>query len=760
MTIWQILMRAPRPQRESRRVNRSRLSNARRRLRGSSRLGTRVGRLERLERRDLLDATIWSQFGQLVVVRDDAVVPAAEIAIERDGVPVATGDQLVISYNVAPPGSFDFRESLVVDTNGFARVKHVDGSEPEGSEDPFGTSFKLPPGLILNDGLGGQHHFLSARIDSINLLTDAAAQGALKLVLRGRPADAGSAEPHQVAPLDVEWTLTLLPPTDGRTTVLLDVDATAAAPLELSSAAMSNAEAFRVLEYSSSNVPDTHTSLGERTHDADQLRVTDARGVELAPPLDLNAVPANQLFFAGGLATDGWLELNQLQPAPLNNDPPNLRARVLPGGDDAEYRAQGFLSLDAGTDENSDNLGAWINRTFTSPHIAAGSTFRWRVSVVATDRVTLGLPDVVARTFGGNLLVGVNEGDHLQNQLLGNIAGLPLIWAMEGDFNGDAINDLAILHSTTGQWTLTTGDAAYRVSDGPGFTTRPFGIWSPPAAWEVVVAGDFNGDGLTDVAGRDTSTKIWWVGLSRGYSLHTTPWGAQPAGTNLSHIHAADIDGDGRDDLVGRDHNTGTWWRGRATDQGFDFTPWSSWSNDVIWHDIQVADVNGDGRADLIGRVNERGEWWATISTPTGPEVRFLAHWSTLVSWTNIRVIDSDGDGRHEIIGRTTTTGEWWRTTILSQGIRTEFVGRWHPGASWDPVVVIDMNGDGRDDIVGRSRVTGEWWVARALGAAFTNEFWGTTDPRLPIGSFYIGDFAGNALSQPSAGAARAGVGL
>lgn len=95
---------------------------------------------------------IWDQNGQLVIVNQDALTSAPEITISRDGAPVATGDQLVMSFDVDPSSTVDTRQVLVIDTNGLLRLRHLDGAEMAGQEDKSGTSVKLPPGLIVNRG--------------------------------------------------------------------------------------------------------------------------------------------------------------------------------------------------------------------------------------------------------------------------------------------------------------------------------------------------------------------------------------------------------------------------------------------------------------------------------------------------------------------------------------------------------------------------------------------------------------------------------
>jgi len=347
---------------------------------------------ERLEDRSLLDATIFNQGGLLVQVRSDGVPiinglgGAAPIAIKRDGVVVATGDQLVFLADVTGRAT-DFREYFVIDTNGVFRIGHFDISAAPGSEDPFGTSGKLPPGLITDNGAGGANFFLAAEVQSINLITTDAGAAEFRLEMTGRPADGATAQPHNTLPVLMQWTVTLLPPSGETTVARIDTTATFQQALTLSASHMTNAEAFRAFEFTSSNVPDANTTPPlPATHDTDQLRITDATGAQVAS-VDLTAQAANMLFFGGGLSLSGRVDLNQLNPAPLNSDPPNVSAAMLAAADNPAYRVQGFKTVNGTVNENSDNVGVWFSRTLASAAIANGMSFAWSVDVTAADDV-------------------------------------------------------------------------------------------------------------------------------------------------------------------------------------------------------------------------------------------------------------------------------------------------------------------------------------------------------------------------------------
>src|SRR5262249_29508554 len=106
---------------------------------------------------------------------------------------------------------------------------------------------------------------------------------------------------------------------------------------------------------------------------------------------------------------------------------------------------------------------------------------------------------------------------------------------------------------------------------------KPWGTSTWPSAWINVRSGDFNGDGLTDIAGWDPATGNWQVSLSTG---------------------------------------TG-------------FAPpqvWGNWDKTVAWTDILVGDFNGDGQADVAGR-NSNGH--LEVALPQAGDYQVQATWHT-----------------------------------------------------------------------------------------------------------------------------------
>jgi len=127
---------------------------------------------------------------------------------------------------------------------------------------------------------------------------------------------------------------------------------------------------------------------------------------------------------------------------------------------------------------------------------------------------------------------------------------------MPGDFNGDGKMDIACY--TGSSWAV-----ALSTSRGWDTTIWPSGANSGPIVGNPVTAqcitGDFDGDGNTDFACYTGTPTVWHVALSNGSTWHGSPWkGGPPVNlfpgqtvTNVTYrCVAGDFDGDGKSDLA------------------------------------------------------------------------------------------------------------------------------------------------------------------------------------------------------------------
>jgi hypothetical protein len=290
--------------------------------------------------------------------------------------------------------------------------------------------------------------------------------------------------------------------------------------------------------------------------------------------------------------------------------------------------------------------------------------------------------------------------------------------------------------SSTGQWFVGLSNGS------SGFTNSLFATWNPAVQWTDVRTGDFNGDGRTDIAGRDPNTGIWYVGLSNGTSFTTTSWTSWSTAVTWVDVRVGDFNGDGKMDLAGRVLENGQWWVAQSNGSSFSNKLWDTWSPQVTWVDVQVGDFNGDGKADLVGRVLSSGTWWTGLSSGSSFNTTMWASWSTAVTWVDVQVGDFNGDGKSDITGRVLQNGQWW--TAISNGstaFNTSLWATWNPAATWADVKVGDFNGDGKSDIVGRYLQSGQWFVGLSNGSVFNTALWATWNPAATWVDIQVGDF-------------------
>ncbi len=175
----------------------------------------------------------------------------------------------------------------------------------------------------------------------------------------------------------------------------------------------------------------------------------------------------------------------------------------------------------------------------------------------------------------------------------GPLPGLYLTSVATGDFNGDGILDLAVGSSLLQSVIILPGNG-----DG---TFTYHGSVATGGAFPSFVVGDFNGDGIADLAVLNTSAGIVTLLLGNGDGSFT-PAATAPAatGSNAAAIGVGDFNGDGSADLaVANDDPSGgsltiLLGSGMGT-----FTAAASPATGPGPASIGVGDFNGDGVPDL-----------------------------------------------------------------------------------------------------------------------------------------------------------------
>src|SRR5262249_13971099 len=131
------------------------------------------------------------------------------------------------------------------------------------------------------------------------------------------------------------------------------------------------------------------------------------------------------------------------------------------------------------------------------------------------------------------------------------------------------------------------------------------------------LAGDFNGDGLMDMACYGGSGS-WTLGLSTGSSFATQTWtsGITLANPIANYCLTGDFNGDGRTDVACYPGSGGSWQIILSTGQGFSTQTWGGGSSVAVPVGSQciVGDFSGDGLADIACYIGTSGNWALWLS--------------------------------------------------------------------------------------------------------------------------------------------------
>ncbi|HET6247242.1 MAG TPA: VCBS repeat-containing protein [Tepidisphaeraceae bacterium] len=270
------------------------------------------------------------------------------------------------------------------------------------------------------------------------------------------------------------------------------------------------------------------------------------------------------------------------------------------------------------------------------------------------------------------------------------------------DFNGDGNTDIAVTDpvDATVSVLLGNGDGTFQAPITTGYGTAPSAGATPSA---YLVAADFNGDGMTDLAVTDPADHQVSILLGTGtgsFTLGTPITSTDPAFAPL-HIATADFNGDGFADLVYSDaaaaqvsvalgNNDGTF----ATST---ITP-----VDGVVQGLVTDDLNTDGQTDIaVSLTNDAVSGSGEIELLFNSSATFtsVAEATTFSNPGPIATGDIDGDGLTDIVAMN-ASGALDFLAGTGDGAFAPAIESQATSGTPQAMVTDDVTGDGKADIL------------------------------------------------------------
>jgi hypothetical protein len=280
----------------------------------------------------------------------------------------------------------------------------------------------------------------------------------------------------------------------------------------------------------------------------------------------------------------------------------------------------------------------------------------------------------------------------------------PAVHAQPRDFNGDGKSDILMMDSNSSTAQIYTMNGLSMTSSAS--------ITGPAATgWSVVATGDFNGDKMADLVWQSNTTQDIVIDEMNGSTVlsGSGPISVSP-GTGMKVVTAGDFNGDGTTDLLLQKGSslevmlmngttvTGSSTLSQAAPSGFRV--------------VGTGDFNGDGKADILFQSTTTGQMqiWEMDGTTVTSTVTVTNNPGS--TWKAYGTGDFNGDGNADILLQNTTTGQvgvWIMNGAQygsGGGLSTKM-----SEAGWHVTGTGDYNGDGKSDIVFRNNngAVGVW---------------------------------------------------
>jgi len=342
---------------------------------------------------------------------------------------------------------------------------------------------------------------------------------------------------------------------------------------------------------------------------------------------------------------------------------------------------------------------------------------------------------------------------------------------LSGDWNGDGRLDVLWYESSTGRnrWYTHIGFPNGSLSFDPQSGVIPEGNINNG----VLFAGDWNGDGFTDLMWyRSSSGDNRWYMNNRSttaapsFTEYVAP--IFPGAINGGTLHFGDWNGDGRTDVLWYESSTGRnrWFHNLGTDTGtLVFSPYSAPipQGDINIGILHVGDWDGDGLTDLMWFRSTSGDnrWYVNRSNGLNT-LSFTSYVAPIAAGDlnngNLHFGDWNGDGVTDVL--------WYRP---SAGLNNWYVNKGVSASSIafskysDPIASADINngdlhlgdwnGDGGTDVMWFRSESGDnsWYTNKGIVGTtltLTPQIAAIAPTAINNGSLLIGDWDGTGTME------------
>ncbi len=329
-------------------------------------------------------------------------------------------------------------------------------------------------------------------------------------------------------------------------------------------------------------------------------------------------------------------------------------------------------------------------------------------SIGVVDLRNDGRMDILGGTEKVSVLLNVGNGKY-EDGVQTLVTGGDIACSAAGDFNGDGIPDLAISNNAEILIYLGTGKSAAPFKAGATYTVT---------SADCPAAGELNGDGIVDLLVPSgylnaAGSAIAFLGNGDG----TFRQGPSSPVPSIGYFALADFNGDGI-----LDYATTTNQLALGKGDGSFGAP-SGYENDnITFFTIEAADLNGDGKGDIVLTDYIGDAIYVLLSSATGFQQTAI-HGSGLPGY--ITLGDLNGDGIIDMaVAEGTGVGIYLNDGSGGFGPAIQMRDPMSDGGG--VAVIADVNGDGIADIAFQGDASADIFLGMGAGTFAAPFFLGT----------------------------------